>query len=171
MTGTILDLWLSGETRRWHCNPMIARVGQTLADHQGRVAQLVWALWPDASPALIWAALHHDVGEYEAGDLGWPFKQRADPTVIQAHAAIEAQALARICGRPMPPLSVTDAQRLKLADRLEALVFVRLHCPAEYDRQASGWREAEARIIAAAVRLEVEDAVLGMLDRIARGDW
>lgn len=167
----ILDLWLSGETRRWHCNPVMSRVGQNNADHQGRCAQLAWALWPDASPSLIWACLHHDVGEYEAGDLSADFKRCADPAVIGAHAEIEAQALARICGRSMPELSVTDAQRLKLVDRLEALVFVRLHCPAEYDRQASGWREAEARVIAAAVRLEVEDAVRGILDRIARGDW
>lgn len=171
MTETILDLWLSGETRRWHCNPAVSRVGQNNADHQARCAQLAWALWPDASPALIWAALHHDVGEYEAGDLALTFKLRADPAVIEAHAAIEAQALADICGRPMPPLSAADGLRLKLVDRLESLIFVRIHAPQEYARQISRWREAEARILAQAIYLGVEDAVRRLLDRIGRGDW
>lgn len=171
MTETILDLWLSGETRRWYCNPAVSRLGQNNADHQGRCAQLVCALWPDASRALIWAALHHDVGEYHAGDLSWLFKESADPAVIEAHAAIEAQALAKICGRPMPPLSAADGLRLKLVDRLEALIFVRIHLPQEYARLGSGWRVAEVRILAQAIYLGVEDPVRGMLDRITRGDW
>ncbi len=171
MTDTLLDLWLSGETRRWHCNPAVARVGQNIADHQGRCAQMVCALWPDASRALMWAALHHDVGEYEAGDLALPFKERADPSVIEAHAAIEAQALTDICGQPMPPLSAADVLRLKLVDRLESLIFVRIHVPQEYARMPSRWREAEARILAQAIYLQVEDPVRHALDRLSRGDW
>ncbi len=167
----LLDLWLSGETRRWHCNAVVARVGQTLADHQGRCAQMVLALWPDASRNLIWAALHHDVGEYRTGDLSWTFKDGGPVDVIMAHAAAEAQALADICGRPMPPLSAADGLRLKLVDRLEALLFVRIHLPQEYARQGSGWREAEARILVSAVTLVVEDRLRAALEKLARGAW
>lgn len=171
MTDAILDLWLSGETRRWHCNPVLARVWQNNADHQGRCAQLAWALWPDASQALIWAALHHDVGEYRAGDLSADFKRRADPAVVEAHAEAEAQALAGICGRDLSRLSDVDGRRLALVDRLESLIFVRIHAPAEHARAASGWGTDEARVLAQAIGLGVEDPVRMILDRILRGDW
>lgn len=167
----ILDLWLSGETRRWHCNPAVSRVGQNNADHQGRCAQLAWALWPDASPALIWACLHHDVGEYEVGDLSADFKRCADPTVIEGHAEIEAQALTRICGRPMPELSVTDAQRLKLVDRLEALMTVCFHVPWEALRVGSGWDRQERRLIDDALALGVGGEVDRMLQDLREGRW
>lgn len=171
MNPDILDLWLSGETRRWHCNPVVARIGQNLADHQGRCAQLAWALWPDASLELIWAALHHDVGEYRAGDLSADFKRQADAEVIRAHAAIEAQALASICGRPMPALSALDGQRLKLVDRLDALMFVCVNAPHEYARSGSGWSESEAWIRQEAYVLGAGYVVGSALDRIARGAW
>lgn len=132
---------------------------------------MVLALWPDASRDLIWAALHHDVGEYRTGDLAAPFKRSAPLDVIAAHAAAEAQALTEICGRPMPRLSAADGLRLNLVDRLEALLFVRIHLPQEYARQGSGWREAEARILASAVTLGVEDRLRAALDKLARGAW
>lgn len=171
MTDRILDLWLSGETARWHCNPIFARIGQNLADHQGRCAQLVWALWPDASRDLIWAALHHDVGEYRVGDLALHFKRTGPPEVIAAHKAAEAEAMADICPVPMPHLSVMDRKRLEFVDRLESLIFARIHAPAEYERQASGWLADAARLWPAAIVLGVEPAFEALMNRLGKGEW
>lgn len=171
MSADLLDLWLSGAVRRWHCNPVISGSGQTLADHQGRCAQLVLALWPDASMALVYAALHHDVGEYLAGDLSADFKKWADPAVIDAHAAVEAQARDKICGRAWPDLTEDEALALKLVDRLEALIFARIHHPAEFDRAISGWLKAQDRVVQMARQLGVGDAVDILLRRLTVGDW
>ena len=68
----IHPIYRSGSVRRWHANPDVP--AQTLADHQGRVAQIILFFWPDASAELIYAALHHDCGELYVGDVPGPIK-------------------------------------------------------------------------------------------------
>ena len=65
---SLAQLYLSGSVQRWHMNPIMARTGQTLADHQGRCVLLLLALHGAPSFALIRAMATHDVGEVGAGE-------------------------------------------------------------------------------------------------------
>ena len=87
----LVHLYLSGSVARWHQNPAMARSGQTDADHQGRCVQLLFALHPCPSVALVRAVATHDVGELRAGDLSYDFK-RSNPEIAEAHAAYEDAA-------------------------------------------------------------------------------
>ena len=167
---TLATLYLSGETRRWHANPVMARIGQTIADHQCRAAQLLLALNPGANAALIFYVLHHDVGEALAGDLPQPFKA-ANPWVAEQHAAVEARLCAGILGNVMPWLNAVEQDWAKLVDVLEAALFTLFHALPEYYRPGSGWVEAEADIMRLARALGCEGAVQGLIDDIPGGGF
>lgn len=165
---TVAALYLSGETRRWHANPVMARTAQTIADHQCRAAQLLLALHPDANPSLIFYVLHHDVGEALAGDLPQPFKA-ANPAVAAAHAEVEAQLCADILGNGMPWLNAVEQDWAKLVDLLEAALFTLFHALPEYYRPGSGWAATEIDILRRARALGCEGAVQALIDDITGG--
>jgi 5'-deoxynucleotidase YfbR-like HD superfamily hydrolase len=167
---SLAQLYLSGEARRWHANPALAGSGQTVADHQCRAAQLLLALHRDASPSLIYAVLHHDVGEAWAGDLPQPFKARC-PELARAHAAIEADMVTSITGKDLPYLTPEEGEWLVLVDRLEALLFVLFRNPAEYGRASSDWARGHAVVLALAERLGCLDAVDRVIEDMTGGVW
>lgn len=157
----LFSILRGGYCTRWHANPDLADIRETLAEHHARVAQILLALHPASSVALIDAALHHDAGEPKCGDLPAPFKQ-ANPEIATAHAELEDQELARL--GVTPEISEQDAVWLKLADKLAAYAHVaqvRPHLLARYD-----WREARANITAMAWRLDAGPQVHGLLDRL-----
>ena len=163
-------LYLANQVRRWHANPVMAGTGQTIADHQCRATQLLLALHPLASPQLIWAVLHHDVGESVVGDLPQPFKV-AFPDLAADHAAAETEALERVTGRDFPWLTETEWRWLKLVDRLEAAAFVAFHAPQEYERISSGWKATERDLLARAAVLLVLDPVSDLICYLRAGAW
>ena len=165
---TLATLYLSGETRRWHANPVMVRTGQTIADHQCRAAQLLLALNPGANAALIFHVLHHDVGEALAGDLPQPFKA-ANPVVAASHAAVESQLCAGILGNVMPWLNAVEQDWAKLVDLLEAALFTLFHALPDYYRPGSGWVSTEADIMRRARALGCADAVETLIDDIIKG--
>lgn len=162
-------LYLSGHVRRWHQNPAMAGIGQTLADHAGRAVQLLLALNPRASAALVRHVAFHDVGELVAGDLSAPFK-RANPDIATAHADLEAQARAAICGCD-EYLTPREAEWAALVDRVEAAAYVLTTNPAEAFRAKSGWAEDMARATALAEALGCGEAVAQLFARLGSGDW
>jgi 5'-deoxynucleotidase len=103
----------SGYVTRWHSNPDLAHIRETLAEHHARVAQIILAYHPCPSLALIDAALHHDAGEMIVGDLPGPFKH-AHPAISTAHARAENEALRRM--GVVINLTPTEALWLKYAD-------------------------------------------------------
>lgn len=165
----LVRLYLSGEVRRWHANPAMARVDQSTADHQGRVAQLVVALFPEASPALIRAALTHDVGELVAGDVPQPAKA-ANATLRAALDEVEAEARTAILGHPIW-LTEEEERRLKFCDRLEAFCFVALHRPGELTRPGSGWKGGRDWIFAESVDLGVRTEVARLVNSLEVYIW
>lgn len=167
---SLAQLYLSGETRRWHANAAMSGTGQTIADHQGRAAQLLLALHPAASGALVYRVLRHDVGECRAGDLPGPFKQ-AEPDLAARHADVEHAFLAGIIGRPFPHLTPADSEWLDLVDKLEAHAFTLFHRRDEYFRFESGWIAAEPSLFGRAARLRCEGAVQGLINDLKRGAW
>lgn len=169
MTETLATLWLSGSVQRWHCNPVLARSGQTLADHQGRCVLLLLALHPAPSAALIFAAATHDVGEIAVGDLPLDFK-RGFPDVAARHAEAEHIARRALCG---PPKALTgdDLIWLKLLDQLEAHCWCLHRAPFEYERPAAGWMAAEPALFDRAAQLGVDAAVRGLIWDMKSGAW
>jgi len=168
---SLAQVYMAGGVQRYHTNPAIARLGQTTADHQGRCVQLLLALHPDPSVALIWALAHHDLGERWAGDLPAPFKQ-AQPEIAAAHADAEQEFAARAMGwDALDDLSREDVRWLALIDKLEAWAFMRGHAPGQAERD--GWPDARKACMAQAwsCGAGVAGAVLVFLDDLDRGAW
>lgn len=115
----------TGQVRRYHANPVMARALQTTADHSWGVAALILALHPNPSLNLIKAAIFHDSGERFAGDLPAPFKRRY-PALAEEHSFIEYK-LASEAGVPDWSLTDEEHQWLKLMDRVESFIYMRLH--------------------------------------------
>ena len=154
------DLWSilrGGYCTRWHANAAMAHIRETLAEHHARIAQILLALHPDPSLALIDAALHHDAGEPEVGDVPSPVK-RDNPELAAILDAIEARARRRL---GVPEVREADRDWLKFADRLAAFLHVQHVNPRELDdldwRRDRNWLRDEAR------RLGVSDQICGLL--------
>lgn len=118
----IHPIYRSGSVQRWHANPDVP--AQTLADHQGRVAQIILFFWPDASAELIYAALHHDCGELYVGDIPKPFRSK-NTTIGFAVWQAEKQSRVKMGIRPIDE----KHPHLRFADRLEAYTYVALRNP------------------------------------------
>jgi hypothetical protein len=138
--------WYATLTPRWHAGdsaPWLARSGDTVGAHGARMAITARQIWPDASPALLWACIAHDLGEAAAGDA--PLAAKSDPTLKSALDRIEAQALDDM-GIAMP-LSARDRDRLKYLDRLDAYLWAGHHAPHLHDwpewRKARAWLDAQ----------------------------
>ena len=163
-------LYISGNVRRYHANPAMAHLGQSNADHQGRCVQLLLALHPGPSVALIDAVAHHDVGEVDACDLSGPFKA-LHPELAASHALIEADYLCATVGRDvMSGLHVVDKWWLGFIDKLEAFCFMLVHAPIE--RLYHGWPEARQSLFdAAAVVPKLQDRVVELILDLEARVW
>ena len=150
----IQRVFYAGLTTRWHTNPHLAQTCDRLDGHQGRVARLILALWPDASRDLLIAALTHDDGESVTGDI-----PAAYPKSDKRKAA-EADAMVDIWnggwGKEFRSFGGVDLMRLKLADKLDAYMWAEHHAPAVVLDNAE-WSEAWQEIVKLAVELGVED--------------
>lgn len=115
----INPIYKSGSVSRWHANPDV--LAQSLADHHGRVAQIVLFFWPNCEASLLYAALHHDCGELIVGDVPKPRKDD-DPELAALLYLREAVARAEM------GIDVIDHNdpRLIFADLLEAYSYVAL---------------------------------------------
>jgi 5'-deoxynucleotidase len=126
----------------------MAHIRETLAEHHARVAQIIIALHPSPSVALIDAALHHDAGEPAVGDNPWPAK-RDNPELRVLLDAAEAKERRRI-GVPEPQ-NDDDAAWLRMADRLSAYMHVRHVAPHQLIRK--DWRSDRLEIEKMAMKL------------------
>ena len=167
---TLAQVYMAGGVQRYHANPGMARLGQTNADHQGRCVQLLLALHPAPSVALIWAVAHHDVGERWAGDLPAPFK-KAQPEIAAAHAEAEMNWAADATGWRVVHSSQENRDWMRLIDGLEAYAFMRGHAPGQADRD--GWPDARRLCLGLALDLgaHVHGAVVQFLRDLDRGAW
>lgn len=121
MTRDLTSILRGGYCTRFHANPDMAHIRETLAEHHARVAQIILALHPAPSLRLIDAALHHDAGEPAVGDVPWPVKRDNLELAAMLDKA-EANERERIgCSFD---LNAEDAAWLKLADRLAGIAHV-----------------------------------------------
>ena len=142
-------IFMAGLTTRWHTNPWLAQTHDRIDGHQGRVARLILALWPDASRDLIVAALTHDDGESITGDI--PYQR--GKTTDQENAETAARII--IWSRRHPMLSFEDAARLRFCDRLDAAMWMLHHAPQ--CKHHEDWQDALTWLNREAKRIGVED--------------
>lgn len=132
MTRDLNKILRGGYCTRWHANPDMAHIRETLAEHHARVAQIILALHPSPSLRLIDAALHHDAGEPAVGDVPWPVK-RDNPELATMLDKAEAQERERIgCN---VDLDAKDTAWIKLADRLAGWMHVAMTNPTNLSTQ------------------------------------
>lgn len=161
----------AGRVRRWHSNPDMVHTDDPVSHHAGRVARIICALWPDASAALISAALIHDDGESGAwGDVSATAKAAMSQAAHDELAKAEGKARCAVWGGygllvRTPFITDVDYQRLKLADRLDAYMWVQRHRPDILDRD--GWPEDRKWLAANAAALGVSDQVCAVLEEVA----
>ena len=128
----LVQILRGGYCTRWHANPDLAHIRETLAEHHGRVVQILLALHPDASARLLAAAVHHDCGEPLVGDLPAPFKA-GWPDIARAHAEAEGEMLAELGVHV--EMDAQDTGWLKLADALAAILHVAMVRPDLLERR------------------------------------
>ena len=117
----------TGQTVRYHTNPVMARLHQTDADHSWGVAMIILALHPNPSRNLLGQAIAHDSGEKWAGDLSYPFK-RMFPEIKKLHNKAEKE-LALHHKIPQFELTLEEAKWLRFADRLECHLYAEIFHP------------------------------------------
>ena len=130
----------------------MAGTGDRLDGHHARVAQIILQFHHDPSVDLLRAALTHDAGEMDVGDIPSGMK-RDMPDVAERLARVEAVSRDTIAGT-FPDLSESDQTWLRWADRLDAYLFAQ---HMGMDMTATEWRLAHEEI----ARLE---AMLGLFD-------
>lgn len=144
MTSRIERIFHAGLTHRWHTNPHLAGTTDRLDGHQGRVARLALALFPDASRELLIAALTHDDGESVTGDI----PATTGKSIDQLFA--EKSSRAGIWGAPLK-ISYRDERRLNFCDKLDAAMWMLHFAPdcADQDfwKEALIWIDVEAEAL------------------------
>lgn len=132
-------MWNGGETRRYHGFRMLME--DTVGHHSYNVACIIMKVRPDASAALLRAALKHDVAEHIVGDMPAPSK-RAAPDYVHYEAekqgaprevsrvsfrewfgSYEADTAAQHGVQLDEDLTVEETWVLKFADSLDGMRF------------------------------------------------
>jgi 5'-deoxynucleotidase len=149
-------IYRSGKVRRYHVDPIMARTGQTNADHQWGVAAIILMLHPNPSPALLKAAIFHDAAELMVGDLPFPFKLD-HPAIAAAHKEVERLAAKRM-GLPDITLTSEEVKWLVFADRLESTMLVLLFEPS--NAVSEKWRKNNSIAMTLATELGVDLSAL-----------
>lgn len=141
----------TGQTVRYHTNPVMSRLHQTDADHSWGVAMIILKLHPNPSRNLIAQAIVHDSGEKWAGDLSYPFK-RMYPQIGHSHADAEKQ-LALDHKIPQYELTKEESEWLRFADRLECHYFAEIYHP--WMTKDPSWERTKEMINEMAVQLGI----------------
>lgn len=141
----------TGQTVRYHTNPVMSRLHQTDADHSWGVAIIILKLHPNPSRNLVAQAIVHDCGEKWAGDLSHPFK-RVYPMLGLEHSAAEKQ-LALNHQIPQFELTKEESEWLRFADRLECHYFAEIYHP--WMTKDPSWERTKEMIVAKALELGI----------------
>lgn len=157
---------------RWHTHHLLSETVDPIDGHQGRVAVMLLAIKPDVPRSTLVAALTHDLGERAVGDISRTVKRRR-PEIAKAAAEIEEEEVERLFGGeiPYPPMSADQVSLLKLADLLDAYLWMIHHRPGI--RFRAGWPEMRAFLEELADTLGVSAPVAALFEtldqRLAEG--
>lgn len=141
----------TGQTVRYHTNPVMSRLHQTDADHTWGVCMIIVSLHPNPSRNLLGQAIVHDCGEKWAGDLSYPFKRRY-VNLATMHANAETE-LSLAHGIPQFNLTAEEVDWLRFADRLECHLFAEIYHP--WMTKDPSWELTKKQILQTAQRLGI----------------
>ena len=138
------------DVNRWAGNksPRLRDSGDTTDKHSLRMIKLLIALFPDLNydQSLVLAIALHDVGESQVGDVSGKAKQEY-PKLAAALDQVEAENRAAM-GLTIPKLNKREWRVLHFLDRLDAVIWVKIHDPAQLaDQDWQGcidWLSAQA---------------------------
>lgn len=117
---------------------------ETVAEHSFNVMNLLLVMTDGAiTPALLLAALTHDMGEPMVGDIPSPVKRALPPEVGKRMEELEEEAVRAIHPRLLFTLSEEESMTLSLADKLDGL----MKCRDELRLGNKGIREIGDRYI------------------------
>lgn len=122
----LLDVHKACYTMRWHTHPDLAHTGDTVAGHQGRVAAMYAAAFPEDKDGIV-ACVLHDIGEAYVADVPSRVK-KASPELRNLLHELEAKAIAEL-GIVFPKLSELQSRRVYFFDQLDALYWAYMKCP------------------------------------------
>jgi 5'-deoxynucleotidase len=137
----------AGGVVRWHTHGR--SLSQSVAEHSWGVAAIVLLLKPDASAALLRAAILHDVHEVVLGDIPSPLKRRFRGILGMIEETVQQEFLAEH-GLEYPELTADEQRTLKHADKMEAMLFV-------LRREAPGLSEEKGKKVFANLMAEIEE--------------
>lgn len=164
---SVRSIWNAGRVRRWHTHPHLSRTDDFNDGHQGRVARLLLALFPNvARDTLLTGLIHaltHDDGEAGTFDIPSPVAARVLPNV-RDELAYQERAARQALWRDVVPHAPdgATAQAVHLCDKLDAWLWMLHHHPAL--RLRSDWTKDADKIRALAIGLNVIDAVAPLLE-------
>lgn len=110
---------LAARVKRYHTWPTHHQ--QTVAEHSARVATLYVEVFGLPRAEVLYRILHHDSGEFFAGDSPFPVKRKY-PQLQRGVEEAEAEGL-RLLGVFLPDLAAHEVRRVKVADLLEMHEF------------------------------------------------
>lgn len=149
---------------RWHSNPSykLRNSGDTIDAHQRRVMNLCEEIsgWRCTRPSLdlLLAALNHDAAEAIIGDMPSPAKKRF-PKLGKEYEKAEKEVLASM--GLIYDLSDIERAILKLADRLDAYLWVKKHDQEQLETPE--WIKAAKKIKLSAETLGIAARVEEMI--------
>ena len=153
-----LDFYAAGAAvKRYHT--LTTLQSETVGHHSHGVAVLLGLMVPEASAALLRAALLHDLAEHVTGDIPSPAKRLYN---IGEQVNSVEQALLAGAGLNMPELSGTEARQLKLADIAQGALF----CAREVALGNYGMRAVFRRYLSYAQELEPQGRELELFEAI-----
>lgn len=116
--GALEFMWAGGYTERYHTHRTLLR--DTVGHHSFNVACTILHLRPDASAALLKAALLHDVAEHKVGDMPAPAKRAMG--IREVFSAHEAKVMQE-AGIAFPELMPEEDWVLEFADGIDGMRF------------------------------------------------
>lgn len=116
----ILD---GANVRRYHTKPTV--MIETNGHHSHGVACLLNLLYPDCRKELLIAALYHDLGEQESGDLPGTMKRE---TGIRNAVKMYEKKLHDEAGLPIPMLDEEEQRRMSFCDAVQGAFFCLEEC-------------------------------------------
>ena len=110
----------AGNVARYHTLRLAH--SENVAQHSFNVVNMLLAITGGkASKQLILAALHHDLGEIETGDIPSPTKKAMGAETKDWLDDVEDRVLMELFPQEYFPLSAEDELLLKLADNMDGL--------------------------------------------------
>lgn len=114
----------TGKVMRYHAQPDVPC--QSNAEHMWGVAVLMLKFYPDCDKDMLAAALTHDCGEADVGDIPSPTKNKV-PQIRKLIKELEHEALDKLGLNYEGGLIQHEVTALKICDVLEGLHYTAKH--------------------------------------------